>query len=166
MGWETLAIAGFQGLQAMNTMNQGESAAKAAVKQAGYQTQQVADNTVRTAGSLQTSFLQSGITLAGGPMDVLAQAFAKGQTDIGRIAANANATSKNDINAARSKALEGLMSSAAGASSSFFGAADNFGSDVSSGLTSMNNGTGFGLGYQASQDFRKFGGGFGPGEFN
>lgn len=107
----TLAIAGFSVLNAANTANQGTAQAKAAVQQGEYQTQQIADNTVRSAGALKTSFLQSGLTLDGGPMAVLSQAFAKGQTDIGRIATNANNTAKNDINTARTKALESLASS-------------------------------------------------------
>lgn len=116
MGWETLAIAGFSALNAVNTVNQGTAQAKAITQQAQQQAQVSADNTVRAGGKLTTSFLQSGLTLEGGPMDVLTQAFGKGQTDIARIASNANAASKNAVNSARTKALEGLASSAGMAS--------------------------------------------------
>lgn len=130
MGWETLAIAGYSALNAENTLKTGKAAAKAAVQQGDYQVQQTADQTLRSAGTLKTSFLQSGLSLEGAPMDVLTQAFAKGQTDIGRIATNANATAKNDINSARTKALEGLATSAASAYS-FTSFADNFSSGFS-----------------------------------
>lgn len=115
MGWETLAVAGFSALQAVNTIQQGNAQARAIDQQAQQQAQNEADNTLRSAGRVQTSFLQSGITLEGGPMQAITQAFTKGQTDIGRIASNANNAASNAINAARSKALQGLASSAAGA---------------------------------------------------
>lgn len=133
MGWETLAIAGYSALQAKNSMDQGTAAAKAATQEAQYKTMQVADQTVRQAGSLKTSFLQSGLTLEGGPMDVLTQAFNKGQTDIGRIAASANITAKNDINTARTKALQGLAGSA-GSAFAFTSFANDFGGGFSSGF--------------------------------
>lgn len=112
MGWETIAIAGFSALQAGNTLKAGQDQGKAIAQQAEQQAQNTADNTVRAAGKLTTSFLQSGLTLDGGPMDVLSQAFAKGNTDIGRIASNANTASKNAVNASRTKALQGLASTA------------------------------------------------------
>lgn len=138
MGWEALVTLGAGALNASNTMKQGTAAANAAITQAGYQAKDVADNTVRSAGKLQTSFLQSGIVLdggdtGGGPMQILSQAFAKGQTDIGRITANANQTAKNDINSARTKALAGLASGAAAGSSSLFSDLDGFSSGFSAG---------------------------------
>lgn len=121
MGIETLAIAGFTGLQAMQTMKQGNAAAKAAVQQGQYTIQNQADNTVRAAGKLQTSFLNSGISIDGGPMDVITQALTKGTTDIQRTADNVNTTAKNDISAARTKALEGIAKNAASAGTGSFG---------------------------------------------
>lgn len=170
MGWEALASVGFSALNANSQMKQGTAAANAAITQAGYQAKDVADNTVRAGGKLQTSFLQSGIVLDGGdagsgPMAILSQAFAKGQTDIGRITANANQTAKNDINSARSKALAGLASGAVAGSSFLSTGLNNFGTDVGNGMTSAMNGTGFGFGYDVSQDFRNNGGGFAPGQF-
>lgn len=125
MGIETVAIAGFAALQAANTLKEGDQQAKGIVKAAEYQASNSADNTLRGAGKLQTSFLQSGLTLEGGPMDVLTQAFGQGRTDINRLASNANNASKNAVNAARSKAIAGLMTAAGSASmgSSMFDAA-------------------------------------------
>lgn len=120
MGWETLAIAGFAGLNAVNTMNAGTAQAQALAEEGGRQTKTIADNTIRTTGKLTTSFLQSGLTLEGGPMDVLTQAFAQGRTDISRTADNYNNQAKNAVSAARTKALSSLTSSFASAGSGLF----------------------------------------------
>lgn len=130
MGWETTAILGARAFSSMATMNTGQAQAKAEVTQAGYLAKNSADNTVRQTGKLQTSFLQSGLTLEGGPMEVLKQAFATGYTDIGRIAANGNAAAKNTINSARTKALESLASGAG----ALLPGASSFASGVSSGF--------------------------------
>lgn len=143
MGWETLAIAGFQGMQAVNTMKQGDRAANAAVAQGQIALQNSANNTIRTTGKLQSSFLQSGLTLEGGPMDVITRAFASGNTDLSRIASNTNATAKNDINSARSKAIEGLVQGVGGASmgSSLMSGAGDFASGFGDGFSNaFNNG--------------------------
>lgn len=163
MGWETVAIIGFQALSSAQGMSAANKQAKGITAQGAFYAKQAADKTVQGTGKLKTSFLQSGLTLDGGPMDVLTAAFNKGYTDISQIKTNADNAAKNVVSAARSKALMSLASSAAGAfgSSGFSDFADN----VGSGFTSMGNGTGFDLGYQASSDFQQFGGGFGPGEF-
>lgn len=165
MGWEAVATVGSSLLSSRSTMKQGQANANAEIQQAGYEAKDTADNTLRTAGKLQTSFLQSGLSLEGGPMAVLMQAFAKGTTDIGRITSNANTAAKNDINTARTKALQGLSTGVVSGSSSIFSGLDGFSTDVGNGLSSSMNGTGFDLGYQASQDFRTSGGGFAPGQF-
>jgi hypothetical protein len=170
MGWETLAIVGFQALSAQQGISAASKQAKAGIRVAEQNAMTTAENTLRTTGKLRTSFLQSGLTLEGGPMDVLKQAFGQGYTDIGRIKSNADTGSKNIVSAARTKALQGLASAAAGAAGasgggSVFGDISNFGTDVGNGFTSLSNGTGFDLGYLASQSFRAAGGGFAPGEF-
>lgn len=138
MGWETLVIAGASAFNAYNTNKQGTAQAKAIARQGEQQAQNSADNSVRSIGSLQTSFLQSGLTLEGGPMAVLSQAGVKGQTDISRIAENANAASKNAVSAARTKALEQLSSGAT--NSSFMSSAGSFATDFGNGFTdSLNN---------------------------
>lgn len=163
MGWETLAIVGFQAIAGAQGMSAANKQAKAGIQTAEQNAMTTAQNTLRTSGKLQTSFLQSGLTLEGGPMDVIKQAFGQGYTDIGRIKSNADTTSKNIVSAARTKALQGLATSAAGAAGAT--GLNGLTSDLGAGFTSMGNGTGFDLGYTASQDFRKFGGGFGAGEF-
>jgi hypothetical protein len=113
VGWETLAIVGFQAISSAQGMGQAKKEAKAKAKEGELAAMNVADATVRAAGKLRTNFLQSGLTLEGGPMEVIAQAFAKGRTDISRIEANANAASKNLVSAARTKMLSGLAGSLA-----------------------------------------------------
>jgi len=115
MGWETLAIVGFQAISGAAGMSSANKQAKAITRQGEQEAMATAQNTLRTAGKLQTSFLQSGLTLEGGPMDVLKQAFGQGYTDIGRIKSNADAGAKNVVSAARTKALQGLASGVAGA---------------------------------------------------
>lgn len=115
MGWETLAIVGFQAISGIQGMSAANKQAKAGIQVAEQNAMTTAQNTLRSTGKLTTSFLQSGLTLEGGPMDVLKQAFGQGYTDIGRIKSNADANSKNIVSAARTKALQGLASSAAGA---------------------------------------------------
>ena len=129
MGWQALAIIGFQALSQVSGINAATKSAKAVAREGEYAAQQVADNTIRTTGKLTTSFLQSGITLEGGPMDVLKQAFSKGYTDISRIQTNANTEAKNIMSGARSKFIEKMASmivpSAASSLSSFGNAAQN-----------------------------------------
>lgn len=115
MGWETAAAAGFSLLSASNKIDQGTAQAKALALQGKQQDQTIADNTVRSVGSLQASFLQSGITLDGGPNAVISQAFAKGFTDISRNTTNVNNAAKNAYNSARTAALDTLAGGALGA---------------------------------------------------
>lgn len=130
MGWETIAIAGFRGLQAVNQMKQGEASADAAVQQGEEEATNAANNTVRAAGTLRNSFLSNGLSIQGGPLAAITQTITTGNTNIGRIAQNANNTASNDINSARTAALTTLASTAAmaagGPSSTFFGSPASF----------------------------------------
>lgn len=131
MGWETLAIVGFQALQGAMGQSQARKEGKAITQQAERETMNIADNTLRRAGTLRNSFLSSGLTLEGGPMDVISQAFAKGRTDISRVAENANAASKNKASAARTKMLSDLGKTAIGAVGGF---ASDFGDGFQNGF--------------------------------
>lgn len=112
MGWETGVTSLVSAYNNFQSTNAATATAKAQIKEGEYQASNIADNTKRTAGSLQASFLQSGITLDGsdGANQVIAQAFAKGQTDISRTLENANNQAKNTMSAARTKALNSLGS--------------------------------------------------------
>lgn len=115
VGVETIAIAGFTALSAYEKIQEGNSAAKAATQEGEYQITNAANDTVRQAGRLRSSFLSSGLTLDGGPLAAITQAFNAGNTNIARIAQNANNRSSNAMNAARSKALSTIASGAMGA---------------------------------------------------
>lgn len=114
MTWETIAISGFQALQAHNTMKEGRASARALVAEAQIQAENKAADTVRAAGKLQTNFLNSGITLEDGPQDIIARAYASGRRDVSRIVENANIRSKNTIKSSRTKMLEGIASAVGG----------------------------------------------------
>lgn len=131
MGWETVAVVGFQLLSGRAGVSQARSQAQAIADEGSRNALSVADNTVRRAGTLQTSFLQSGLTLEGGPMDVISRAFAKGTTDIRSIESNTNAQTKNIMGVARTKALTSLASSVAGSAGSVLG---DFGSGFEEGF--------------------------------
>lgn len=112
MGWETAAQTGFSLLSASNKLDQGNDQANAIAQEGNEKSQDIADNTLRSVGKLQSSFLQSGLTLDAGTQNIINQAFAKGTTDIGRTVDNANNASKNAYNTARTAALTTLASGA------------------------------------------------------
>lgn len=113
MGWETGVTSLVSAYSSFEKTNQAKATADATIKEGEYQASNIADNTKRTVGSLQTSFLQSGLTLdsADGASNVISQAFSKGQTDISRTLDNANNSAKNTMSAARTAALTNLGSS-------------------------------------------------------
>ena len=115
MGWETLAMVDFQAVSGASQVSAARKNAKAGVQEAERNALSVAEDTVRRAGTLRVSYLNAGIDLEGGPMDVISRAFAKGRTDISRIETNANTASKNTVSTARTKMIQGLAGSAAGA---------------------------------------------------
>lgn len=113
MGWETGVTSLVGAFNSFQSTNQASATANAQIKQGEYEAANIADNTVRKAGTLQTSFLQSGIVLdsASQASQLVQQAFAKGTTDIGRTLDNANNAAANTMSAARTKALQSLGSS-------------------------------------------------------
>lgn len=115
MGWETLAMVGFQALSNRSSNKAAKKQAAATVQEGEYQAGNKARDTLRTTGRLTTQFLQSGLTLEGGPGIAIAQAFQAGYRDIGRITNNANTSAQNIMNAQRTKALEGIGGTLAGA---------------------------------------------------
>lgn len=151
MGWETFAIAGYQALEARNTMKEGRAAARAIIAEAQIEAENKAHDTVRAAGKLQNSFLNSGLTLEDGPQDVIARAYAAGQKDINRIVENANIRSKNTMKASRTKMLEGIANTVKGID---FGVDSGVFGDIAGGLDTAWNGFGFGTGYDLSQSIR------------
>lgn len=112
MGWETGVSLGFNALQGFNKMQAGSAQAGAQVQTGENVAQNEADTTARKIGSLQTSFLHSGIALdnIGGTAAVFQQAATQGYTNINRTIGNANAEASNTYNAARTASLESIAS--------------------------------------------------------
>lgn len=105
MGIETILFAAFTGLQAVSGMMQAQSQAKSAVAQGNIQMQERAKQVRYAAARQNVSFLNSGLSLEGTPMDVINETFDTGLADIRAIGANANAQSKNIIGQARTQAI-------------------------------------------------------------
>lgn len=112
MGWETGVSLGFNALQGFNKMQQGNAQAQAIVQSGQNVAQNEADATSRKIGTLQTSFLHSGIALdnIGGTSAVFQQAATQGYTNINRTISNTNAEASNTFNAARTASLESIAS--------------------------------------------------------
>lgn len=134
MGWETAVNSAFNAYSTNNQLKTSEANAGAQVQSGQYQIQNIADNTVRQAGAVQTSFLQGGIAMQGGPQAVLAQIFAKGNTDIARTATNADNQASNTVNSARTQALNSIAQN--------FMRSTGGTSGITSGLQSLSYGTG------------------------
>lgn len=105
MGWESAVTSGVSSLNAVNQMNTAQAQAQAQVTEGEQKASNQADDTLRAAGKLQTSFLQSGIALDDGPNQIIQMAFAKGSTDIQRTITNTNNQAANTVSAARTAAL-------------------------------------------------------------
>lgn len=112
MGWETGVSLGFNALSGFNKMQEGKAQANAIVQSGENVAQNEADATARKIGTLQTSFLHSGIALdnIGGTSAVFQQAATQGYTNISRTIADTNAKSSNAFNTARTASLESIAS--------------------------------------------------------
>lgn len=134
--WATVAIAAYTALKSYNQLEQGQSQAKAAVEQGQNEVTNAANNTFINAGKVRNSFLASGLSLDGGPLTAINQIINTGNTNIQRIATNANNTASNDIAAARTAALGTIAQGAMMAAGGFGGAGGDAGG-VTMGSTSL-----------------------------
>lgn len=112
MGWETGITLAAGAASGYNKFQQGEAQSNAIVQQGENEAKNEADTTVRRLGSLETSFTHGGIALdnLGGTSAIFQQAAAQGMTNINRTISNANATSSNAFNSARTASLESIAS--------------------------------------------------------
>lgn len=133
MGLETILFASLVGLSAVSKMSAAEDQAKAVKRNAEAQARALKDEgelaskekakQIRHTVARQTSsFLSSGITLEGTPMDVLGETYKTGLEDIDNITkgyntnisntiSSANAQSKNIISSARNEVIGDIMGS-------------------------------------------------------
>jgi len=135
----------------MKATKAAKKEASAITEEARLQAENKARDTVREAGKLQSSFLSSGLTMEGTPMEVLKRTYQYGREDINQIAKNANARSKNIMTKARTEMLEGMTGLLKGID---FGGGSSVLDDLSGGSSA------FGSGVFAAVNGGSFGGGF------
>lgn len=116
MGIETILFAAFTGLKAISQMNAAEAQAKETVKEGNLAASQEAIKVKYAAAKQTASFLSSGITLEGTPMDVVNETFKTGQQDIDNIRQNYDSKAKQQISSGRSQAIGTIVGGFAGAS--------------------------------------------------
>jgi len=135
MGVTTAIMLGLTTLSAMSSMSNANKEAKAAIAEGNIVAANKAKETKLKAARLQTSFLNSGLTLEGTPMAAIDDTFSTGLADIGQISSNYNNKAKSAINKGRSQALSGFASAfmGMGMSQGLGGLNEMFG-----GATSMN----------------------------
>lgn len=108
MGWETFALLGLKGLQAASQISNANKQAKATIEQGNIALANKQKDIMRLAGSQQNSFLSSGLTLEGTPLNVIDSTFNSGITDLSQLSKNYNTTARNQISAGRTAALGSL----------------------------------------------------------
>ena len=111
MGVETAIILGLTALSAVSTMSAANKKADAEIEQGNILAANKAKETKLKAARLQTSFLNSGLTLEGTPMATINDTFSTGLSDIEQIRSNANNKAKTALAEGRSSVLSGLATS-------------------------------------------------------
>lgn len=118
MGWESILTTALSTAGDFIKSSQANSNAKneanAIVAEGNIQAKNKAREIAYKAGTQRVSFLNSGLTLEGTPMNVIDQTFTTGLEDINQIASNYNNKAKGVISAARSKAISSMANSFAG----------------------------------------------------
>ncbi len=145
MGIETalIATAVLSAASAVSGIQTANKAAKAKVQEGNLVLANKAKEIKAKASKAKVGFLNSGLTLEGGPTLAIDSIFDTGLEDINQIRTNYNTASKNIISEGRTKALEKLASAAG---SFAMGSGMSMGG-TSAGLDSFASGTGFGTGY-------------------
>jgi len=115
MGIETLALFGLAAFKADQQRRQANREAKALIQEGNIQSRNKAKEVAYRASKAKVSFLNSGLTLEGTPINALEGIFSSGIEDINIIGENANTRAKNVISAARTQAIMGFANVAAGA---------------------------------------------------
>jgi len=108
MGIETAILVGLSAASAISTIKQGEAEAEAVVDQANIDARNKSKETRAKASRAKVSFLNSGLTLEGTPLNAITGIFDSGIQDINLITGNANKRAKNIMTSARTEAIMGL----------------------------------------------------------
>ncbi len=148
----TVAFVALSAFKAVSAVSASKKAAKATIAEGNIVAANKAKEVARKGAAQRVSFLNSGLTLEGTPMNVIESTFTTGLEDIGQIRANYDTRAKNQISAGRSEAIDALASGMSGTMSP--GSLGSFG-DIGAGLNTMSQGYGFGTGFDISQSISK-----------
>lgn len=143
MGIETAIILGLTALSAVSTMSAANKEAEAAIKEGNIVAANKAKETKLKAARLQTSFLNSGLTLEGTPMATINDTFSTGLADINQISSNYNSKAKAAISKGRSSVLSSFASTFMGMGAAEAGLSKMFTSATESTAFALND-MGFG----------------------
>lgn len=114
MGIETAIIVGLTAASAISGISAAKKEAKASIAEGNIALSNKAKEIKYKTGSLTSSFLNSGLTLEGTPMNVIEQAYNTGLEDLGAISSKYNTNSKNIMAKARTQAIMGLAKAGVG----------------------------------------------------
>lgn len=112
----TAAYIGFSVLKGASEMSQSRREAKAIIAEGNIAASNKAKEVARKAASQQVSFLNSGLTLEGTPMNIIDSTFNTGLEDINQTLSNYNTAAKNKISGGRTAFIGSLASGFTGAS--------------------------------------------------
>ena len=126
----TIAFVALSAFKATSATSAARKEAKATIAEGNIVAANKAKEVARKAATQRVSFLNSGLTLEGTPMNVIDSGFAAGLEDINQIRANYNTRAKNQISAGRTSAISALASgfgsaAIAGGFGDFFGPSAN-----------------------------------------
>lgn len=103
-------------IKANSEIKAGKKAAQATIAEGNIIAANKAKDIAKVAASQKVSFLNSGLTLEGTPMNVIESTFDTGLTDLNLISSNYNNKAKSQVSAGRQAGISSLFSAFAGAS--------------------------------------------------
>jgi hypothetical protein len=104
----TAIMIGLSVASAASQQSAAKKQAKATIAEGNIVAANKAKEVARKAATQRVSFLNSGVTLDGTPMNVIESTFNTGLEDINQISSNYNTAAKNQIAAGRSAAIQSL----------------------------------------------------------
>lgn len=153
MGWETVIFLGLSALSANTEIKNSKRQAEAIIEEGNLEAENKGQEVRLRAARLQSSFLNSGLTLEGTPMNVIDSVYSSGIKDIQQIRQNYGRRAENVLDGGRSAAIstmaKGVGNAAIGSGGfdDMFSGARNSWSNVTYGLERFNEPGGFWGGY-------------------
>lgn len=112
----TIAFVALSVVKGATEMSAARNEAKATIAEGNIAAGNKAKQVAAAAATQRVSFLQSGLTLEGTPMNIIESTFNTGIKDINQIRSNYDHRAKNQITAGRTAFISSLASGFAGAS--------------------------------------------------